>query len=80
MASATRRRFSSRDLDVVTRYARRINCSIFTVNGPNLAGLGAGGEGYTSFSIASPSGEGLTRPRTFCRERRLTVAGGLRII
>mgnify|MGYP002067328511 CR=1 FL=1 len=46
----------------------------------NLAGLGDGGEGYTSFSIASPTGEGLTRPRSFSRERRMAVAGGLRIV
>ena len=49
-------------------------------NAANLAGLGDGGEGYTSFSIASPTGEGLTRPRSFSRDRRMTVAGGLRIV
>ena len=57
-----------------------MNVSIFSVNGPTLAGLGAGGEGHTSFSIASPTGEGLTRPRSFSRERRMTVVGGLRIV
>ncbi len=70
----------SRNVDTITKMARAINVSIFTANGPNLAGLGQGGEGYTSFSIASPSGEGMTRPRSFSRERRLAVAGGLRII
>jgi hypothetical protein len=60
--------------------AREIDVSIFVANGPTLAGLGAGGEGYTSFSIASPTGEGMTRPRTFSRVRRLTVADGLRIV
>jgi len=45
-----------------------------------LAGLGDGGEGFTSFSIASPTGEGLTRPRSLSRERRLAIAGGLRIV
>jgi acyl-CoA reductase-like NAD-dependent aldehyde dehydrogenase len=70
----------SRDVDSITRMARGIDVSIFVANAANLAGLGDGGEGYTSFSIASPTGEGLTRPRTFSRERRMTVAGGLRIV
>ena len=70
----------SQSVDTITKMARTINVSIFTANGPNLAGLGHGGEGYTSFSIASPSGEGMTRPRSFSRERRLAVAGGLRIV
>ncbi|MCP3964642.1 MAG: aldehyde dehydrogenase EutE [bacterium] len=70
----------SRNVDTITKMARKINVSIFTANGPTLAGLGQGGEGYTSFSIASPSGEGMTRPRSFSRERRLAVAGGLRIV
>ncbi len=70
----------SRSVDTITRMARDINVSIFVANGPTLAGLGDGGEGYTSFSIASPTGEGLTRPRTFSRVRRLTVADGLRIV
>jgi acyl-CoA reductase-like NAD-dependent aldehyde dehydrogenase len=70
----------SRDVDAITRMARAIDVSIFVANAANLAGLGDGGEGYTSFSIASPTGEGLTRPRSFSRERRMTLAGGLRIV
>ena len=70
----------SRDVDAITHMARAMNCSIFVANGPNLAGLGAGGEGFTSFSIASPTGDGMTRPRTFSRERRVTVVGALRIV
>ncbi len=70
----------SRNVDTITKMARAMNVSIFTANGPTLAGLGQGGEGYTSFSIASPSGEGMTRPRSFSRERRLAIAGGLRIV
>ncbi len=70
----------SRDVNAITKMAREIDVSIFVANAANLAGLGDGGEGYTSFSIASPTGEGLTRPRSFSRERRMTVAGGLRIV
>ena len=70
----------TRDVNAITRMAREINVSIFVANAANLAGLGDGGEGFSSFSIASPTGEGLTRPRSFSRERRMTVAGGLRIV
>ncbi len=70
----------STNVETITRMARAMNCSIFVANGPNLAGLGDGGEGFTSFSIASPTGDGLTRPRTFSRERRVTVVGALRIV
>ncbi|MFQ5517808.1 MAG: aldehyde dehydrogenase family protein [Acidimicrobiia bacterium] len=70
----------SSNVDTITAMARAINCSIFVANGPNYAGLGQGGEGFTSFSIASPTGDGLTRPRTFSRERRVTVVGALRIV
>ena len=70
----------STNVDTITRMARAMNCGIFVTNGPNVAGLGEGGEGFCSFSIASPSGDGLTRPRTFSRERRITVVGALRIV
>ncbi len=62
------------------KMARAINCSIFVKNGPICAGLGEGGEGYTSFSIASPTGEGLTGPLSFTRIRRCVVVGHFRIV
>ena len=70
----------STNVERITRMAVAMNCSIFVANGSNFSGLGEGGEGFTSFSIASPSGDGLTRPRTFSRERRVTVVGALRIV
>ncbi len=70
----------STNVATITRMARAINCSIFVANGPNYAGLGEGGEGFSSFSIASPTGEGMTRPRTFSRRRRIMVVGALRIV
>ncbi len=60
--------------------ARVINTSIFVKNGPSFAGLGLGGEGYTSFTIASPTGEGLTTAVSFTRERRCTLKDSFRII
>ena len=57
--------------------ARKCNCSIFVKNGRAIAGLGADGEGYTSFTIASPTGEGLTTARSFSRWRRCTMRRSL---
>jgi acyl-CoA reductase-like NAD-dependent aldehyde dehydrogenase len=70
----------SKNLDSLHRMARVINCSIFIKNAPNYAGLGFGGEGYTSFTIASPTGEGLTTALNFTRKRRCTLAGYFRIV
>ncbi len=70
----------SKNLDVLSRMSREINTSIFVKNGPSLAGLGFGGEGYTSFSIASPTGEGLTSAVDFTRVRRCTLVDAFRIV
>ena len=70
----------STNVDTITRMAKAMNCSIFVANGSNFSGLGEGGEGFTSFSIASPTGEGLSRPRHFSRARRVSVVGSLRIV
>ncbi len=70
----------SHDLAALSKMARRCNCSIFVKNGPALAGLSVGGEGYTSFTIASPTGEGLTSPRSFSRWRRCTLVDQFRIV
>lgn len=70
----------SRNIDKLSRMAREINCSIFVKNGPAQAGLGYGGEGYCSFTIASPTGEGLTAPHSFTRERRCVLVDHFRIV
>ncbi len=70
----------SKNLDNLDRMARVMNCSIFVKNGPSLAGLGYGGEGHCSFTIASPTGEGLTDPRSFSRERRCVLVDHFRIV
>ena len=69
----------SNDLDRITRYAKAMNCSILVANGPNFAGLGLDGEGPTAWTITTPTGEGCTTPRNFCRKRRFTVKDALRI-
>jgi acyl-CoA reductase-like NAD-dependent aldehyde dehydrogenase len=70
----------SRNIDKLSRMARLINCSIFVKNGPCYAGLGEGGEGFSSFSIASPTGEGMTGPRSFSRLRRCVLVDHFRIV
>ena len=70
----------STNVETITKMGRAMNCSIFVANGSFFSGLGQGGEGYSSFSIASPTGDGLTRPRTFSRPRRVSVVGALRIV
>ncbi|MCH7721386.1 MAG: aldehyde dehydrogenase EutE, partial [Planctomycetes bacterium] len=70
----------SKHLDHLSRMAREIDTSIFVKNAPIYAGLGEGGEGYSSFSIASPTGEGMTDPRTFSRERRCVLVDHFRIV
>jgi propionaldehyde dehydrogenase len=65
----------SRNIDKLMEMGRRMDCSIFIKNGPSFAGLGLEGEGPTSFTIASPTGDGLTNARTFCRIRRCTLSG-----
>ena len=64
----------------LSKMAKAMNCSIFIKNGPSYAGLGHGGAGFASFTIASPTGEGVTRARTFTRERRCTIVDYFRII
>ena len=70
----------SRDIEALSKMARTINTSIFTKNGPFYAGLGEGGEGHCSFTIASPTGEGLTGPVAFSRLRRCVLVDHFRIV
>jgi propionaldehyde dehydrogenase len=64
----------------LSKMAKVMNCSIFIKNGPSYAGLGFGGAGFASFTIASPTGEGVTKSSTFTRERRCTLVDHFRII
>jgi len=64
----------------MTKMGRLMETTLFIKNGPCGAGLGLGGEGYLSFSIATPTGEGVTNPLTFTRQRRCTLVDDLRII
>lgn len=68
----------SRDTTVMERMGRAMDCTILAINGPSTDALG--GVGVTSFSIAGPTGEGVTTPLTFCRQRRTAIVGGMRFL
>jgi aldehyde dehydrogenase len=69
----------SHDVEAMTAMGRALDTTLFIKNGPCMAGLGLGGEGYLSFSIATPTGEGVSNPRTFTRVRRCVMVDNLRI-
>ena len=70
----------SKNLDHLSRMAREMSCSIFVKNAPSYAGVGYGGEGFCSFTIASPTGEGVTNPISFSRIRRCILKDAFRIV
>src|SRR6185436_15634548 len=70
----------SHDVRHMTRMGRIMDTTLFVKNGPCMASLGLGGEGYLSFSIAGPTGEGVTTPLTFTRERRCSLIDDLCIL
>jgi aldehyde dehydrogenase len=69
----------SLNVDHMTQMARALDTTLFVKNGPSVAGLGLGGEGYLSYSIATTTGEGITTPKTFTRTRRCVMVDNLRI-
>ncbi len=70
----------SKNIDHLTAFAKAVETTIFVKNAPSYAGIGAGGEGYTTFTIAGPTGEGLTAAHSFTRQRRCVMVDGLHII
>ncbi len=70
----------SKNIDHLTQFARAVETTIFVKNAPSYAGIGAGGEGYTTFTIAGPTGEGLTAAHSFTRQRRCVMVDGLHIV
>lgn len=69
----------SHNVKHMTMMAKALETTLFVKNGPCVAGLGNGGEGYPNFSIATTTGEGICNPRTFTRIRRCCMVDYLRI-
>lgn len=70
----------SKNVVNLTKMARAIDTTIFVKNAPSYAGIGFGGEGHTTFTIAGPTGEGITNAVTFTRQRRCTMVDSFRIV
>ena len=70
----------SKNIDHLSRFAAAVETTNFVNNAPSYAGIGFGGEGHTTFTIAGPTGEGITSARSFTRKRRCVLADNFRII
>ena len=70
----------SKNVDRMTAYAKAICTTIFVKNAPSYAGIGFNSEGHTTFTIAGPTGEGITSARSFTRQRRCVLVDSLSII
>ena len=69
----------SRNVEKLTKMGKLIQTTIFVKNGPSYAGIGVGGMGHTTFTIAGPTGEGLTSAKSFARKRRCVLVDGLSV-
>jgi acyl-CoA reductase-like NAD-dependent aldehyde dehydrogenase len=71
----------TKDMERATYFARKLNCSIVVINGGTYQGNGgADGEGTLSFTIATPTGEAITRPHSFARLRRIVTVNAMRFV
>ncbi len=70
----------SKNVDHMTAYAKAVCTTIFVKNAPSYAGIGFGSEGHTTFTIAGPTGEGITSARSFTRQRRCVLVDSLSIV
>lgn len=71
----------SQNVTHMTVFGRAIETTIFVKNSATKAGVGIGGEGHCTMTIAGPTGEGITCAKSFCRRRRCVLAeGGLRVV
>jgi len=69
----------SQNIRNLTKMAQAVDTTLFIKNGPCMTGLGLGGEGFLSFSVATPTGEGVTTPMTFTRSRRCVMVENLNL-
>ncbi len=69
----------SKNVEKLSKMAKIMETTIFVKNAPSYAGIGVGGEGYTTFTIAGPTGEGLTSARSFCRKRKCVMSDAFSI-
>jgi len=70
----------SDSIDRISRFARSLECTIIVANAPAFAWVGVGAEGWLSQTIAGPTGQGVTDPRTWTRQRMVALGGSLRVV
>lgn len=63
----------SKNVEKLSKMAKKLEATIFVKNAPSYSGIGVGGEGHTTFTIAGPTGEGITSAKSFCRIRRCVM-------
>ena len=59
----------SQNLARLDKAAQVMQTSVFVRNGPALSAIGLDSEAGAGFTIANITGEGITTPRTFARQR-----------
>jgi len=69
----------SKNTDTLTKMAKQIQTTIFVANGPSFSALGIGGIGPNALTIAGPTGEGPTTPKSFARKRRIMLVDSFNI-
>lgn len=69
----------SQSIERLNIAAKVMQTSVFVKNGATLVGIGFNGEGDTSFTIATTTGEGTTTARHFTRRRRCSLTNGFSI-
>lgn len=69
----------SQSIERLNIAAKEMQTSVFVKNGSSLVGIGVNGEGDTSFTIATATGEGTTTARHFARRRRCSLTSGFSI-
>ena len=70
----------SMNVENLSRASMALDTTIFVKNAPSYAGIGFGGEGHCTFTIATPTGEGLTSARCFARSRRCTLRDAFQMV
>ena len=70
----------STNVEHMTHMGKEMDTTLYVKNGSCVTGLGLGGEGYLSYSVATTTGEGITTPKTFTRVRRCVMVENLRIV
>ncbi len=70
----------SNNIDRITYFAQRIGTTTVQVNGSSQRTGGTLHTGGTSWTIAGATGEGCTTPRSFTRQRRLSIFGSMNFV